>query len=268
MVKFRSMQERRFILVATTFALFHGLGSTACAQPKMKSSAPRSYIVGDQVNGTTTIFTKDLEARTLSEIVQPEAEVVVLILFGAAAVTAPDYHPLRGGIWCPDSFDDLPLQRALIRHFEKSAVQFVPVAAPPAYSSVYGFTEDIFTSRADNDPEFISQVKTFIELTEKTRTTDVLPFDEVYYDPKFRLAYDPKRKMGKDYGPIFDWQGKFRWHGDPRKYTTPSIWLLDGDLKLLREPFVGNNYNDDPPQILYGFRDVMESIEALLRKAQ
>ena len=258
------MQKRRLILAAATFAILTVMASTACAQPRMKSSTSRSYQVGDQVIGNTTVFTRDLEKRTLSEIVEPESKVLVLILFGAGAARAPDYHPLRGGIWCPDSFDDLPLQRALMRHFEKSPVQFVAVATPPAYSDIFGFTKDVFISRSDDDPEFISQVKAFIELTEKTRETDVLPFDEVYYDPKFRLAYDPKRRMGKDYGPIFDWQGKFRWHNDPRKYTTPSIWLLDGDLKLLREPFVGNNYNDDPPQILYGFRDVMESIEALL----
>ncbi len=103
------MQKRRLILAAATFAILTVMASTACAQPRMKSSTSRSYQVGDQVIGNTTVFTRDLEKRTLSEIVEPESKVLVLILFGAGAARAPDYHPLRGGIWCPDSFDDLPL---------------------------------------------------------------------------------------------------------------------------------------------------------------
>lgn len=245
-------------------AVFLGCSVAACAQPRLKSSAPHSYQVGEQVMPETTVFTKDLEPRTLQQILEPGTQVVVLILFGGGAPTAPDYHPLRAGIWCPDSFDELPIYRALMRYFKDAPVQFIPVAVPPAYSDIFGFKKDVFISKADDDPEFLEQVKTFIRLTEQTRETNVLPFKQLYYDPKFRLAYDSSRKMGENYGPIFDWQGKFRWDRDPRKYTTPSVWLLDSHLRLLREPFFGNDYNDDPPQVLYGFSDLKESIEGFL----
>ncbi|MFQ5741233.1 MAG: hypothetical protein ACE5JX_19720 [Acidobacteriota bacterium] len=241
-----------------------GAFQLATAQPKLKISKPTSYLVGDTVDGNTLVLTKDLEPRKLSEIVQSDARVVVLVILGGAAPTAPDYHPLRGGLWCPDSFDDLPLQRALMRHFKDAPVQFVAVATTPAYSDVYGFAKDVFLTRPDDDPLLVSQVRTFIELTEKTKKTDVLPYREIYYDPKFRLAQDKKRELGPNYGTVYPWQGKLRWHLDPRKYGTPTLWILDGHLKVLREPFTGNNYNDDPPQIQYGFQDVKDAIQRFL----
>lgn len=243
-----------------------GLSTLVCSQPRMKTSTSLSYRVGDRVIPETTVYTQDLEARTLGELVETDTQVVVLILFGGSAPTAPGYHPLRGGIWCPDTFDEFPIYRALLRYFRDDPVQFIPVAVPPAYSNIYGFEKDVFISRADDDPVYRQQVEKFIELTEETRETDILPFAQVFYDPRYRLAYDPKREMGPDYGPIYDWQGKFRWYRDPRKYTTPSLWILGSDLKLLREPFVGNNYNTDPPQIRYEYSDLKETIESLLAR--
>lgn len=250
------------------------LGSVLCilatisitpAQPKLKLPPSSSYRVGDQVDSLTWVYTKELQPVRLKDVVRGESQVVVLILFGGGAPSAPSYHPLRGGIWCPDSFDEFPLQRALRRHFTQKPVQFVPVAVPPAYSDIYGFEKDVFLTHTDDDPLFQSEARRFIELTEKTKETDVLPFQEVYYDPKFRLAEDLKRRP-KDgsYGKVYNWQGKFRWHQDPRKYGTPSIWILSGDLKVLREPFVGNNYNDDPPRLNYDFMAVRDAIEGFL----
>ncbi len=260
--------KNRFLFATGTIA---GLAlviafSHLIAQPKLKSRQVSSYQVGDLVIPETRVLDKDRNPHTLSEIVNADQKVVVLAIIGGAAPKAPDNHPLRGGLWCPDTFDDLPLQRALVRHFKDEPVQFVAVAVPPAYSDVYGFEKDVFLNRADSDPVYIEQVSTFIELTERTKSTDVMPYDEIYYDPRFRLAQDKKRELGPGYGEVYSWQGKFRWHLDPRKYGTPTLWILDANLKVLREPFVGNNYNDDPPQILYGFHAVKAAIQTALDK--
>lgn len=250
-------------LLATVLMVSTGLA--VFGQPRLVApSRPASYTVGDEVDPGTFVLDKDRAPRLLSELVQPDSKVVVLMIFGGAAPTAPDYHPLRAGLWCPDSFDELPLQRALVRQFKGEPVQFVAVAVPPAYSDVYGFPRDIFTTLADDDPEYVAAVNTFIALTEATKDTDVMPFRELFYDPKYRLAQDRGRQVGPGYGEVHAWQGKFRWRGDLRKYATPMIWILDNRLRIVREPFFGNTYNDDPPDIRYEFRDVKSAIEELL----
>ena len=232
--------------------------------PQLNPSQPQGYRVGDRVDGSTLLLTKEMATRRLSEVVTPESKIVVLVILGGAAPSAPPQHPLRGGLWCLDTFDDLPLQRALIRHFRGQPVQFVAVAVPPAYDNIYGFEEDVFLRLGDHDPLLRSQVQMFIQLTEQTRETGVMPFEEIYYDPKFRLARRKRWKPDPDVGVVFPWQGKLRWYRDTRKYGTPTLWILDRELTVLREPFVENNYNFDPPQIEYDFRDVRDAIAALL----
>ena len=240
------------------------LAAGLVVQPSLNPPLPQGYGVGDRVDGGTLLLSREMETRKLSEIVTSDSKVVVLTLLGGGAPSAPVEHPLRGGLWCLDTFDDLPLQRALVRHFRDQPVQFVAVAVPPVYDNTYGFEEDVFVRLGEQDPLLRSQAQMFIELTEQTRDSGVMPFKEIYYDPKFRLARRKRLQPDPDAGSFFPWQGRLRWYRDSRKYGTPTLWILDRDLTVLREPFVENNYNFDPPQIAYDFRDVRDAIAALL----
>jgi len=121
--------------------------------------------------------------------------------------------------------------------------------------AAYGYTKDAFLGFAENSAEFTENTKRFIEGTQEQVRRRLIPFDQIYYDPKYRLA---------EKGQAPTWQGKLRWHLDPRKYGLPIIWLIGPKGEILQEPFFSNDYDSDPPQIMYEFQDVKAAIEKYL----
>ena len=71
---------------------------------------------------------------------------------------------------------------------------------------------------------------------------------------------------GDDSGVGYEWQGKFKWHQDARKYGTPTIWFLSPGGRVLTTPLFGNDYNSEPPQIHYGYRELQGILESLLEE--
>ena len=62
------------------------------------------------------------------------------------------------------------------------------------------------------------------------------PGDEV--DPRFRLLDNSnEHEHVPAYGSTYPWQGRFKWSEDEQRYGTPTIWLLDGRLRVIRTPF-------------------------------
>jgi hypothetical protein len=157
------------------------------------------------------------------------------------------------------------VQRALVSHFRGQPVQFIAVAVPPVFnSSPYGFPAGVFLQKSEEDPEFVSNAKEFIATTEQQRTNGLLPFSSVFYDPKFRLGIKAaSTNVTSAYGPA-PWQGKLKWHLDLRSYGLPALWLLGPGGTVLREPFFANDYDSDPPQLLYEFKDLKAAVEELL----
>ena len=261
----RSKSSRWLTLTMAMISSLAVSWETPHAQPRLKSSAPLSYQVGDTVDGSILLHDKSMTAFRLADLIQPETRIVVIILFGGGAQESPQGRPMRGGIWCEDSFDDLGVQRALVRHFADLPVQFLPVAVPPVYSRGYGFEPDSFLGRPDEDETYLAQARRFIEATERLLKSEILPFGKVFYDPKMRLAQNRReRSLGPEFGKRYLWQGKLKWHLDARKYGTPTIWILDGQGKVLREPFIGNEYDSEPPHVSYGFHDLKREIARLL----
>ncbi len=240
-------------------------GSTAFCQPRLIAPPVEGYGVGDLVDPGTLVLDKDLQPKTLKELIKPETELVVLVLFGADFKSSPG-EDHRGPFWCEDSFDDLAVQRALFHAFKDRPVQFIPVAVPPVYNpSRYGWTDNVFLDQPDDSEAFLEAARGFVERTEGEIRSGLIPFPEVYYDPKFRLAQNKKeRELGPGFGKIYDWQGKLKWRQDGRKYGTPTIWLLGKDGRVLTEPLFGNDYDSDPPEIHYEFNEAKEMIEGLL----
>ncbi len=241
---------------------------TLYCQPRLVVETPSAYQVGDRVEADSLLMDASGETVTFGEILDPEAKAVVVIVFGGGFKSAPDREQFRGPLWCEDSFDDLGVQRALASRFAEEPVQFVPIAVPPVYKPEnFGWDQDPFLGKPDDSEEYRAAVREFIDATEEARATGMLPFEKIYYDPKFRLAQNRKeRKLGPEFGEIHPWQGKLKWHLDPRRYGTPTIWILDSEGKILSEPLFGNDYDADPPEIYYGYAEAAARIEAALRR--
>jgi hypothetical protein len=256
------IMARRLLLLG----LFLGfVSSSLMSQPKLIVSKPTSYLPGERIAPETWVLDSQMERVRLLDQVKPETRVVVLVLFGGGFKTQPE-APFRGTLWCQDSFDDLSIQRALVAEFAELPVEFVAVAVPPVFSAEkYGFREDVFLAQGEETSEFADALRVFVEATEKEIRSSLLPFDRVYYDPQARLTQTGKSAdLGTGYGEVYPWQGKLKWHLDPRKYGAPTIWLLNSAGEVLGEPFWGNDYDSDPPEINYGFMELKEAVTAAL----
>ena len=255
--------------LSTWVLLFGLLLSQVCwaiCQPKLVVTKPSSYVVGDQVERDVAVLDSDMKLIPLLDTLSPNAKVAVVIFFGGAANEVP-HEPFRGRLWCEDSFDDLGIQRALVKFFAGRPVDFISVAIPPVYSTVrYGFETDVFLDLTKDPDNFKHAVRRFIQATELERESTLLPFDRIYYDPRADLL----RKTASEgvEGKGESWHGRWKWHLDPRKYGTPTIWLISREGKILREPFLGNDYDAEPPEINYGFHEVREAIHGFRRAQQ
>lgn len=242
-----------------------GLCLSSAFQPKLIQDAPDSYLPGDKIDHEMFVIDSSMKERSLVDLINPGTDVVVLVLFGGAALEIPD-GDFRGSLWCEDSFDDLAIQRALVAEFVSEPVQFIPVAFPPVFSTErYGFSEDVFFMRSNNDRSFRKVLRRFIKKTNQLAKKSLLPFETVYFDPKVRLTQDrDSAELTEKYGPIYEWQGKLKWYLDPRTYGAPTIWILDGEGRVLQEPFWGNDYDSEPPQINYGFAELKGAVNDAL----
>ena len=223
-------------------------------------SSSSGYRVGDRVDGDVFVFDRAMERTRLLDLVEADTRVLVVALIGGGLLTAPD-EEFRGPLWCRDSFDDLAVQRALVRQFDGDpSVRFIAVAVPPAFSSDRdGYEPDVFLTSPESHEPAGDAVSSFIEATERARA--LIPFDAVYFDPWMFLLGDPGTFTAED-RPL--WQGRFKWHRDPRRYGVPTIWILGADGEVLREPFWGNEYDAAPPRIHYGFAELRDALEAVL----
>jgi hypothetical protein len=232
------------------------------AQPRLVTRTPASFQVGERVDTGLFVLDREMNRVRLRELIDPRSKVVVLVFLGGAFQELRNRdQAFRGPLWCVDSFDDLSIQRALVRAFPRQPVQIIAVASPPVYNpEPYGYA-DVFLAASERSPEYISNTRLFIDRTEEQRRGGLLPFERIYYDPKLRLLRRPSDSGGED---EFDWEGRFKWHRDLRTYGLPTLWLLDGNGVVLREPFFGNDYDSAPPAVNYGFRELMEAVREFL----
>ncbi|NIM41478.1 MAG: hypothetical protein GTO74_09680, partial [Hydrogenophaga sp.] len=71
----------------------------------------------------------------------------------------------------------------------------------------------------------------------------MLPFDLVFFDPRFRLLADPRLEHAAAVtGPTPTWQGRFKWYEDTQTYGTPTIWVLERERDVHGPPFFMNVY--------------------------
>ena len=227
----------------------------------------RSYRPGDEVDSSVSFLDSKGRPVTLADQIGGSTKVLYLIIFGGAyAKKKPDK---RGRLWCGDSSDDMAVHRTVYFNYAGEGVTFVPVATPPVYSTGYGFKEDVFLVEPENSAAYQSALAEFIEKTEALKQDGTLPFDSVFYDPRFRLLDNPnEHEHVPAYGTVHPWQGHFKWFEDEQRYGTPTIWLLDAKLRVIRAPFWGNVYEGVPVQINYTVQDVIRALDEALEAAE
>jgi hypothetical protein len=191
-------------------------------------------------------------------------KVVYLVVFGGSFRSKPAGK--RGELWCEDSVDDLVMERSVYLNYADKGVTFVPVATPPVYDSPrYGFPENVFLTEPESSSLYRDSVQVFIDRTEALKGDGTIPYDPVFYDPRFRLLDNPSEHEHVDAcGPVHSWQGRFKGPGDTQRYGTPTIWLLSRELEVLREPFFGNEFGRVPLRIHYTVRDVAAALDEAL----
>jgi hypothetical protein len=242
------MMRRKFLKIGGVSALAVGISQGRMARGAETNTC---YKPGDVINPEIFMLDAQQNKVRLLETAKPGTKLVVLAIVGGAYLTTTDKH---GGIWCEDTLDEFANLKAVYNGWRDRGVQFVAVACPPVYSDKYGFPKDVFLIESESSPRYKSAVEKFIEKTEALRKDRTIPFDPVYYDPRFRLLWNGKEHAATaGYGTVYPWQGKFKWHKDEQRYSTPCVWFLSPNGRVLREPFYGNNYSAIPPKILFTY---------------
>lgn len=227
------------------------------ATPAASPAPGRCFQAGETWPADVQLLDARLEPVSLASLVPAGTRVVYLVLFGGA-------HGARdGAVWCGDSEQDMPLHRDVLRRFAKRGVLGLGVAVPPAYSARHGYPDGAFRA-APGSEAFREAAARFVARTEALRARGQLPFEVVAYDPAFRLLDNPKAGARTEGGPAPDWQGRFKACGDRQRHGTPTLWLADGALHVLHEPFFGNVYDHDNPTIRYRSQDVVDAVEMAL----
>ncbi len=228
------------------------------------SALPRCFLPGDTLPSDVTVERADGSAVALGAIAgERDCRAIVLCLWAGAE--AGDTRK-RGGLWCEDSYGDLPLIRHLMLDYEPRGVRFVCVACPPVYHATeFGYDATAFLARPDDDPIYRDARDTFVTRTQALVARDVLPFGELYFDPRFRLLANPARGLpAAALGPAPTWQGRFKWYRDTQAYGTPTIWVLEPDLRVHGAPFFMNVYESEGRHLNYTVRDVRARLDRLI----
>lgn len=237
-----------------------GMGVPARPVPQSGWASPEGtqpYRPGDRVDPATWVYDENLEPRRLLDILAEGPPVTVMVLFGGPALQTPA-REFRGPLWCQDSFDDLAIQRAAANSFPPNQVRFIGVAVPPVFGPErYGFPSALGELRASERPDVRKALREFVERTLGLRETGLLPYHELFFDPELTL-------LRRSQGEAPRWSGRFKWREDSRTYGVPTIWLLSRDGSVLAPPCWGNDYGSRPPEVRYGYDDLVARIRAAL----
>ncbi len=223
------------------------------------------YQVGEKVAADIFVYDASGEKKRLLDLVKPETKAIYLLLFGG-----PSLNPAEsaGGLWCGDSFNDMPTSTYMYRKYHGNAsVLFVAVACPPVYGETdYGFPGDTFLAQPDTAATWKREFGLFVQAVYELQGNHVIPFEQVYYDPKLRLLFNHKKHAEgvKFSDAILPWMGKFKPSTDTQSYSVPVIWLLSQEGKVLHEPFVGNRYGTSTQKINYTVREVEAALQKII----
>lgn len=253
--------KRYFMALFLMPIIIHGQPSALSTQ----EVAQPCYRVGEMIAPETFVYNRIGEKKRLLELARPETKVIYLLLFGGASASPVETY---GGIWCSDSFNDMPISNYLNLKYRERGVTFIAVACPPVYSEQdYGFPGDTFLALSETSEDWRQTFESFVQATYDLQNTHVIPFDKIYFDPKFRLMFNHnKRANGIAFSDsILTWMGKLKPCSDKQSHSLPTIWLLSPNGKVLHEPFAGNRYGTSTQRINFTVREVEAALESILK---
>jgi hypothetical protein len=222
------------------------------------------YHVGETIASDTFVYDMTGEKKRLLDLKDAGTKLVYLLLFGGPSV---DPVSTYGGLWCVDSFNDMPVSNYIRLKYKKQGVEIIAVACPPVYGEEeYGYTAGTFLAQLESSQVWKDEFGRFVQAAYDLQGNHVIPFEKMYFDPKFRLAFNhQKHTNGMAFSdPVLPWMGRFKPATDQQSYSVPVIWLLSPDGKVLHEPFVGNRYGSSTQRINYTVREVEAAVQKIL----
>lgn len=252
----------------TVFLLFTWLFPNCGSEASPEDKPQPCYRAGEAIAPEVFIYDAAGEKKRVLDLVQAETKAVYLLLFGGPSLNPSDTH---GGLWCVDSFNDMPVSNYLYRKYHNAGVLFLAVACPPVYDETdYGYPGETFLAQPDSTPEWQLEFSRFVQAAYELQSNEIIPFDRLYFDPKLRLLFNHKKHAEgmKFSDTILPWMGMFKPQTDHQSYSVPVIWLLSKEGKVLHEPFVGNRYGMSTQRINYTVREVEAALQEAIGAAK
>lgn len=218
------------------------------------------YSVGSVVDKDVTIYSSDGNAHRLSELVRESAKRLNLVFIFGGGGMGHEHTLATGGLWCPDSFEDLQILRSLKADFGEE-VGIFPIAIPPAHhTSQLGMTKGVFLNPDAASVEYQKALASFVQTTEAAVESGVIPV-KTYYDARYNLLVSAEDLALRS--ETKNWHGAFRAANETQAYGVPSLWILDQNGKIVREPFRGNVYHPHGGEVLirYTLDDVVDVLQ-------
>ncbi len=219
-----------------------------------------NYAAGSVISDKVTVFNADDEPQSLRDVIAEHGNKVnVVFIFGGGGLG----HALTqktGGLWCPDSFEDMHILRSLKAAYGED-IGIFPIAVPPAHHTAQlGMAQNAFLNQEFESREYQTAVSAFIDSTQAAVASGVIPAP-VFYDSQYNLIVSPQDLEQRDIRQA--WHGAFRSASEKQTYGVPALWLLDRDGRVLAAPFRGNIYHPHGGDIVinYTLPDVVEAIK-------
>ena len=223
------------------------------------------YQLDSVISEQVTVTDKTGAELSLQKLVADSgAKLSVVFIFGGGGM-GHQRADKNGGLWCPDSYEDMHILRSLHNHY-KGKLAIIPIAVPPVFhSELLGYTKGLFF-RDKANPDYQKALMSFIDSTQTAFKQGTIPV-QPFYDNDFNLLISRQHSEQRSkVTPIKPWHGAFRAENETQHYGVPNLWLLDASGKVIAEPFRGNIYrpHGGAISINYTLKAVVDVIDANL----
>lgn len=230
------------------------------------ANSQEHYQLGSHISEHVTVSDNAGAELSLQNIIaDSDAELSVVFVFGGGGM-GHKHAEKNGGLWCPDSYEDLHILRSLHNHY-KGKVAVIPIAVPPVFHSrSLGYEEGLFFKDRAN-PGYQKALMAFVDSTQASFKQGTIPV-QPFYDNDFNFLISSKySELRKKILPVENWHGAFRAENETQHYGVPNLWLVDSTGRIIAEPFRGNIYRPHGGDITinYTLKEVVEAIEANLQ---
>ncbi|MFT6409000.1 MAG: hypothetical protein ACJAQ6_002423, partial [Arenicella sp.] len=137
------------------------------------------YQLGSRISDQVTVSDSNGTELGLQKLIADSgAELSLVFIFGGGGM-GHQRADKNGGLWCPDSYEDMHIVRSLHNHY-KDKIGIIPIAVPPVYhSELLGHDKGLFfTDRAS--PEYQKAVTSFVDSTQMSFEQGTIPVQPFY----------------------------------------------------------------------------------------